>query len=164
MEEVSATPNPIPCPNPSVPHLRSSEPPRSGDTPLLVQLCRHLTTVPDTFFLIPTLTLPWCNVRPSPLILLLLPGAEADPPSPQPPFMLLQRAMKSPLKSNPCSTHISAQHPLGLPMRVHPSRCNAHRGTQIRPQLTQIAQPGGFPRAGRWHGRSGQSWRLSPWV
>ena len=48
---------------------------RDGDPILPGQLCHCITALWEKKdFLIPSLTLPWCKVRPSPPILLLLPG------------------------------------------------------------------------------------------
>ena len=45
---------------------------RDGDpTTSLGSLCQYITALLDKFSLIPNLTLPWCNLRPSPLVLLL---------------------------------------------------------------------------------------------
>jgi len=47
----------------------------------------------EEFILNFNMNLPWHNLKPFPLVLLLLPGAEANLPPPQPPFRQLKRAM-----------------------------------------------------------------------
>jgi len=86
-----------PCP--SVPHLHSSwSPPLTVTPPLPGQLCHCSTALPKkTFLLISNLNLPWCNLRPPPLILSLFPGSRGQPPPQHNPFQGLQGAMRSPL-------------------------------------------------------------------
>jgi len=69
----------MPCPltvSLSAPPTRSLNTSRDSDsTTSLGSLCHCLTTLSEKkSFLISNLNLPWCNLIPSPLILLLLPG------------------------------------------------------------------------------------------
>ena len=73
-----------PCPPPTSLSARSPQlwnTPRDGDLPLRGQLCHCITTLLEKgFSRIPNLTLPWHNMRPSPLILLLSPRSRGRTP------------------------------------------------------------------------------------
>lgn len=79
------SPSPTPThPHPSVPHHHGSWTPPGTVTPnSLGSPCQCLTPLSKTkCFLVPNLTLPWRNLKPSPLILLLLPWSSYLPKHP----------------------------------------------------------------------------------